>query len=186
LIVGKWLAAGLLLASIPALAASTLSIDDVAGVYKRRHEIAMHAEPASREQAENILEVVKVSPREAYVRVRLIFDNGHLCSLYGIANVEGSALVYRKPDTISVFAGRGKPFRSVETECILSLKRDGNRLVFDDKDDVCRASMCGARGILRKASFDLKSRRVIRYMPRLLASREYAEAMRDAQQRRKP
>jgi hypothetical protein len=171
---------------IPALvlAAPTLNIDSIAGVYKDRFPNSTVDD--GKFTSENILEVVKISPNRAYVRTHLEFYNGHLCSFHGIANVEGFELVYRKPTKAWVFGGKGKPQREIDAVCILSLKRERNRLVFEDKDDVCRASMCGARGILRDAAFDLKSRRTIRYMPRLLASREYAEAISESKSKDQP
>src|SRR5688572_3675070 len=92
-----WIA-GLVLLSIPALAATTLNVDDVAGVYKQRHLTSFPNAPLpdDYETVEDVLEIVKTAPGEAYLRARLIFDRGHVCAFHGIAKVEGDALVYRK------------------------------------------------------------------------------------------
>src|SRR5215218_7625700 len=49
---------------------------------------------------ENIVEVVQVAPRAAYVRVHLDYYNGHTCGLNGVAKSQGDALVVRdlEPD----------------------------------------------------------------------------------------
>lgn len=177
----RWLAAVFLFLTPAALAADTTWLTSLAGVYKSRHfvKILTMSPPDDTERVEDVLEIVKLSSNAAYVRAHLEFDNGHQCNFHQVMKVEGRSLVYREPATIWVFTGTGKPFRPVKTECVLRLKRDHSRLAFEDKDDVCRTSMCGTRGNLRDAAFDFKSRRAIRYMPRLLASREYTEAMRN-------
>ena len=115
-------------------------------------------------QSEDVLEIVKVRPDQAYVRVHLLFFNGHQCSVYGIAKVEGDELVYRTR-------------RYNDQMCVLTLRRNGNRVVFGDKDSACHDEFCGMRGIFEGQGFPLSSRRPIRYMKRLLKSREYAEAI---------
>ena len=48
--------------------------------------------------------------------------------------------------------------------------------MFVDPENSCN-QMCGARGHMDGVSFPLRARRRIRYLPRLLGSREYREAM---------
>jgi hypothetical protein len=157
-----WLIAGLVFLSAPVLAADSLNLDQVAGVYKDRFESGFV--DGSTFQAENVLEIVKLSSREAYVRFRLKFYNGHICAHYGVSKVEGADLVYRK--------------RTSDNEtCVLSIRFGKDKVVISEQDGVCRSHMCGMRGGLAGIDFDAKSRRTIRYMPRLLASRQYREAM---------
>ncbi|HEY8698423.1 MAG TPA: hypothetical protein VIM02_12475 [Rhizomicrobium sp.] len=158
-----------LLVALAAASASSVPsfVGSIQGVYKTRHQIAMYdtaLAPADQHVAvEDVMEIVAQPGGAAYVRLHLTFDNGHLCGLHGIAEPEGDALVYRPRDNI-------------EGPCALSLRSHAGRLVFGDADDACKFDFCGARGILNGAGFPLSSRRPIRYLPRLLASREYAEA----------
>ena len=151
-----------LVAASASLAASSNSIDDIAGVYK--HQFQNGLVDGSKYTSEDILEIVKVSPGEAYIRAHLEFYNGHLCAVAGVARSESDALVYRPRDN-----GQGK--------CALALRRKGDRLVFEDPGDACKLDFCGARGVFNGQEFPLSGRRPIRYMSRLLASREYAAAM---------
>jgi hypothetical protein len=155
-----------LLTIVPA-ASSPLFGDSVQGVYKVQHKIAMYdgsLPPGQFNTVEDVMEIVALPRGEAYLRLRTIFDNGHICALRGIARTEGDALVYR-------------PHDNIQGKCVLTLQRKGDRLVFGDRDGACKYDFCGMRGRFDGESFPLSSRRPIRYMPRLVASREYAEAM---------
>jgi hypothetical protein len=156
------LALGAVVVASAALAATAISIDDISGVYKSRFQNGLV--DGTKYKSEDILEIVKVSPREAYVRVHLEFYNGHLCSISGIARAEGDALVYR-------------PHQDYGEQCALSLREEKGSLVFTDPSDNCKLQYCGARGSFRGESFPLKNRRDIRYMRVLLNSREYAQAI---------
>jgi hypothetical protein len=150
------------------VASSPPLVESIQGVYKTRHQIAMYdtaLPPADQHVAvEDVMEIVAQPGGRAYIRLHLVFDNGHLCGLHGIAEPEGDALVYRPRD-------------NVEGPCALSLRKAGGRIVFQDPEDACRTDYCGMRGRLEGASFPLSGRRPIRYMKRLLASREYGEAV---------
>jgi hypothetical protein len=145
-----------------ALASSSLPIDDIAGVYKGRFQNG--SVDGTNHSSEDILEIVKVSPSEAYMRVHLEFFNGHLCSISGVAKQEGDMLVYR-------------PYQDYGEQCALGLREANGKLVFSDPDGNCRVQYCGARGSFQGMDFPLKSRRSIGYMKRLLDSREYAQAI---------
>lgn len=149
-----------ILLPIPAIAAG-VNVDSLAGVYK--HRFMDSTVDGHRYQAEDILELVRVTSNQVYMRMHLDFYNGHICSISGIANIEGGALVYR---------GKGEA-----DGCILSIRVEGNKLTFHDEGGVCRDWSCGARGSYEGASFDVSARRDIRYMKRLLASKEYAAAL---------
>ena len=158
---------GLILSLAAAIAAPQMNLDTIAGVYKTRHRMEVfmgEKEPPEEDQVEDVLEIVKLSPDTAYVRGHLQFDNGHICAFYQVMHVEGDALVWR-----------GKTV--LDEDCEMKLRPVGGKLAFFDKDDRCREGSCGARGVYNGMSFQLSSRRTIRYMPRLLASREYQEAV---------
>ncbi|MBX9859951.1 MAG: hypothetical protein K2Y20_10225 [Sphingomonas sp.] len=115
---------------------------------------------------ENVVEIVPVAPRAAYVRFNLDFFNGHKCGIYGIATAQGDALVYREASEPS----------SGERRCTLSIKQQGTKLAWDDDGGTC-AAYCGARGSLSKGSLAYASKRTIRYLPRLKASPQYRDAL---------
>jgi hypothetical protein len=148
-------------AATAVLGATGLSLDSIAGVYKS----TVRGKGQDGAYAyESVLEIVKTSRNQAYIRAHLAFDAGHLCGVWGIAAVEGDALVYR-------------PRRNPGDQCALRLKKAGNRLVFDDANDACQMDFCGANAQFDRSGFALSSRTPIRYMKRLLASRQYALAI---------
>lgn len=152
--------------SIPAMAVAALNLDTVAGVYKNRHDIAVYSEGNARIKVEDVVEIVKIAPDKAYVRAGLYFTNGHECNLADIMRVEGYSLVLRT----KTIGGEN---------CELRLNAGGGKLVFGDKDGICRTELCGVRGMLDGYSLDLNKRRPIRYMARLLKSEEYREAIKE-------
>lgn len=158
----RLIAAAIICAAPIALAADTVSLDAVAGVYKFSFQNAMA--DGTKYRSEDILEIVKVDPHRAYVRADLQFANGHACKIYGVAGVEGDSLVYRTKTTD-------------HRDCTLTLRFADGKITFHDQGQACRVDTCGARGLYDGMSFAAASRRPIGYMPRLLASREYAEAM---------
>lgn len=161
----KWAVAGLVLCMASALAGSVIDIGSLAGVYKHTRMLGQLDGPDFR--AEDVLEIVKLSGGKAYFRTRLLFYNGHSCSLYGVADAGVGGLVYRK----RVNEGG---------ECVLTIRVDGARLVFADEDNVCQLNFCGMRGRFNGNGFDLAGRRRIRYLKRLKASSEFADAMAEA------
>jgi hypothetical protein len=113
--------------------------------------------------SDDALEIVKLSPNTAYFHTHLEFYNGHLCSIWGVAAVEGQSLVYRNPDT----------------QCVLRLDVAGGKITFADEEGRCRVGTCGNRGMYDRESFRLASRRPIRYMRQLLASTQYTDALKE-------
>ena len=77
--------------------AQLLRIEDLAGAYNFHHKIGIYYSPDKTEivQVDDVLEIVKISDRDAYMRVHLRFDNGHICDFSAIGTLEGEALVYR-------------------------------------------------------------------------------------------
>ncbi len=147
-----------------ALAADASLLQSLAGVYKVRFKNGLVT--GETYKSEDVLEIVPTAPRTAYVRAHLDFYNGHQCGIYGIAHVEGADLVYREP------AGKVP----ADLRCVLHVTRKGARVVLSDEGGSCK-SYCGARGSLADDSFPVSSRRTIRYMERLKASREFRDAV---------
>ncbi|MBY0338738.1 MAG: hypothetical protein K2X11_19140 [Acetobacteraceae bacterium] len=161
----------LLMAAWPA-AGQTLDPRSVEGVYRYRFPNALVTGETFR--SENTMEVVRVAPGAAYLRLELTFFNGHGCSLRAVARVEGNELVHRRGE------------RDGEPACTLRLRFDGGRATLSDADGGCRASACGARGGFEGMGFATASRRAITDMARLRASREFREAMAEFEGRAPP
>jgi hypothetical protein len=152
-------------AQAPSVGRATGFLNAIAGVYRFRFKNSFVRPEDGTYQSEDVLEVVPVNERAAYVRVTLEFFNGHSGGIYGVAAVQGRTLVYDD--------GRAGPER-----CVV-------RFVWEDRDVITRAdydltpgcsSYHGARGSLDGARFPRASRRQIRYLARLKASKEFREA----------
>ena len=155
------------LAAHPAPASSLPTL--MAGVYKTKFKNGLV--DGESYVSENILEIVPYRDDAAYFRIHLDFYNGHECAISGIAEAKLDRLVYRGP------------VDATEGPCVLNLRRasDGIHL-YEGENGACRAMTCGARGGYgfkpdTSADFSLASRRPIRYLPRLLASQEYSDAV---------
>ncbi|HEY1606469.1 MAG TPA: hypothetical protein VGF77_12825 [Allosphingosinicella sp.] len=113
--------------------------------------------------SDDVLEIVRLDPRRAYVRAELQYYNGHQCSISGIAHAEGGGLVYREREP------------NADGHCVLRIgeTKAGVRLV----DDHSCQDHCGARGSLNGIDFDRRSRRPIAYMDRLKRSSDYRDAL---------
>ena len=160
-----FLAAGSALAvAVSTLAlAANVNIDALAGVYKKSFQNGNI--DGGKYQSEDILEIVKISSATAYLRTHLEFFNGHVCNIWGVAKVEGDALVYHGETN-----SQGKP-------CVLSVKVQGGKVTLDDKDGACAIGTCGNRGMYNGTAFELKKRRAIRYMDVLVKSDQYKDAV---------
>jgi len=134
-----------------------LDLDSVKGVYRHRFE---NGDVEGRKfPGEDILEIVPLSPKTAYFRLHLDFFNGHLCSLWGVADAVESGLLYRAD------------------ACRFTVRFDESQVTLLDEGGRCREEACGARGSIDGATFENGSRRAIRYLDRILASRQYKEAL---------
>lgn len=116
--------------------------------------------------SDDVVEIVPVDRRHAYIRAETNFFNGHMCSLRGIAAAEGPALVYRDP----------APADEYTPKCVFTVRRSGGTLSFDDGDGGCQR-YCGARGGFRQGELAWSSKRPITYLDRLKASSEYRNAL---------
>lgn len=115
--------------------------------------------------SDNVVEIVPVAPRHAYVNFSLQFFNGHQCTLSGVAETSGGGLVYRETAASS----------SDEGPCTLTIRRQGAKLTWEDQGS-CKAH-CGSRGGFSNGNIAWSSKRPIRYMARLKASSEYRDAL---------
>jgi hypothetical protein len=112
---------------------------------------------------DDVLEIVPVRRDAAYVRAKLYFYNGHQCDISGIAHAEGGRLVYRP---------------KAQPGCAFGIRPNGASIALEDGDGQCRAYYCGARGGLDDpTAFAVKTRKAIRYLPRLKGSTEYQQAI---------
>lgn len=159
---GRLIALAVILADSAAAGADT-PVSTLAGRYSERFANGMV--DGSKYESENIVEVVPVDARHAYVRLDLDFYNGHSCHLAGIAQASGAALTYIEPVEA----------RSDDSRCRLTMRRAGAKLVWDDAG-TCK-DYCGARGSYTRGELPWASKRPIRYLPRLKASTEYRRAM---------
>ena len=153
--------------SSPDKTPAATAIKRIEGVYK--HRFANSTVQDEHFQSEDILEIVPYGSDKIYFRILLEFYNGHTCDLLGIAKYEDGAFVYRGP------AG--------DTDiCVLAIRTGRKDVTLDDVGGNCKKASCGARGGYQGAGFPLSSRRAIRYMARLRASKEYANAVAEFEQ----
>jgi hypothetical protein len=137
------------------------AVDQIAGVYKKQFEngtIDGHGY-----HSENILELVKYSDKALYFRVHLDFFNGHVCNAHGIAGASGETF----------------QFRDKHYGCELEISRSEKEVVLRDVSDGNCQAYCGSRGSLSEVKFELAKKRKIRYLPVVLKSREYRQAVKD-------
>ena len=143
------------------LAAATQAslVDRLAGRYN--HHFRNGTVFGETYRSDDVLEIVRLDRRRAYFRAKVNFFNGHSCAIWGVAHLEGNALVYRGTD-----------------RCVMRLRQVGTGLDLDDAGGSCQQT-CGVRGTYRGEGpeFRLSSRRPISYLPRLRASREYRDAI---------
>jgi hypothetical protein len=139
------------------------AIKRMEGVYKIRF-----ANSTVREEkflSEDILEIVPYDADKIYFRLHLEFFNGHTCDLFGIATYENGSFIFHGPAGVS------------DELCKLAISIAGQSIKFDDIGGNCRQYSCGVRGGYSGAGFPLTSRREIRYLRLIKASREYAQAI---------
>ena len=157
------LSVALAAAAMPA-GAAVPDIDGLAGVY-RTHSLQARMD-GTEYAAENILEIIELTPSTAYFRTRVVGANGHECDLFGVAELDLDSLVYRP----------AKPFLNGVPSCRFSIRMNGGRLVLDDRDEGCQ-SACGVRASCNDGIFPRTARGPIHYLSRLLQSTEYRQAL---------
>ena len=145
-------------------------LKNIAGVYKIKHRVELMDKPNSYDDKEDILEIVPISGVATYVKIRTYFTNAHKCAYQGVFEYKAS----------NEFIAVSKPY-SRDNICVLKMTVDAKKIRFFDESPVpytCQ-SYCGSRGQLTATDFSNKSKRRIRYLPRLKNSDEYLEAVRD-------
>lgn len=139
----------------------------VNGVYKKRFKNGDIS--GATYQGEDVFEFVPVSDVASYIRIHLDFFNGHMCGISGIAEYKtGGEFVFQDP------AG--------DHQCLLTIRLDQNLIKFEDPNGNCQ-KFCGSRGGFNNQVFELKQKRMIRYMPTILESWQYKEALQSYQKR---
>lgn len=156
---------GALAAPLPSRAPD---LDKAAGVYKLR--FANGDVSGDKFTSENVFELVKLTPKTAYFRIHSEFYNLHICTLWGVADLERDGLIYHGPPDFE-----GHP-------CILMFTVNKDGVITNDVDGYCRSESCGARGSYGdgdRVDYPFKARRRIRYMPVILKSSQYASAVKE-------
>ncbi len=159
----------------PVLSADAPKASELAGVYKHRFKsasIAMGKAPGEADtpyQAEDVIEIVAQGEDKLYFRIHLDFYNGHSCTASGIAHQEAGKFTYRDPES---YGG---------DRCTLTLEEKDGDLFITDRNGpkglpTCRNN-CGARGSLSDYKISMTQKRPIKYMKRLLESRQYKTAL---------
>lgn len=159
--------------------AAAKAMNEIAGVYKHRFTNALITpgkqamEADEHYQAEDIVEIVPYDATHIYLRARFEFYNGHLCAISGMARYEDNAFVLHDPE----------PAYDAGPPCTLTISKSKHALLITDRPHPgdaasCRA-YCGVRGSLSAVAVEMKSRRPIRYLNRIVQSRQYRKAIED-------
>lgn len=158
----------LVVAAIGCCAATGASspVTELAGRYS--HHFKNGAIDGSIYWSDDVIEIVPVDARHAYFNIALEFFNGHECNAYGIAEVKG--------DTLDYVGRMSGSLSEDQPPCHMSLARRGAAFALDDHDGTCQMT-CGARGGYAHATLPWSSKRAITYMPRLLGSAAYRNAV---------
>lgn len=165
----------LLALSCCATASDTSPITTWAGRYDRSFvfiQTGVNGIVTARDRLSDILEVVPISSSAAYIRIVTIGHVEDACSISGVAQVEGSRLVYRD---------RTRP-RAGDAACTIAIARVGRSLrIYDGLGEAglesgCAQMYCGANGGF-SVTLPRSSRRSITYLARLKSSTEYRDAL---------
>lgn len=115
-------------------------------------------------QSTNTLEIVELGPETVYFHTTLEFFNNHVCELSGIAEINGSDLVYRHMSLD-------------DKQCTFHIRFSDELISFDDIESCARDYTCGARGGYIGTEFPVKSRTMIERLDDVLASDSYKKAV---------
>jgi len=158
------LALGLGAAHMAGAAAAPSPVAALAGQYSDRFQNALVS--GETYFSDDIVEIVPVDSRHAYVDFDLNFYNGHTCGLTGIAAAQDGALVYREPADKAL---------SGHDRCVLTIRRKRGRLIWDD-GGTCQA-YCGERGTFSGGYMLWSSKMPVPDLARLRRSAEYRRAL---------
>ncbi len=151
------------------LAEAKALLQKMEGVYKNRFDNELVN--GDQFQSENIMEFVPVSDRAAYVRIHTEWYNAHICEVAEMAEYRRfGGFVLRLP-----YDEKGDD----GTPCFLTIMLNGSDIEFDVPTSGCTNPGCGARGGWRGSFFTMGNKRAIRYLPVILRSTEYKEALKN-------
>jgi hypothetical protein len=119
-------------ASTPEASAGTASAGDFAGRYTLTKDNGLV--DGETFKSTDVLDIIALDETRAFLNAELLFFNGHMCSISGLASMEGMTLVLRGTAD-GLYPG-----------CALTLSRKGDQLTFTDPDGMCTKASCGARG----------------------------------------
>jgi hypothetical protein len=148
------------------VAPQKIDLDSLAGVYFVNHKIDFAPfNGAQREPVTDVLEIVPYDENGAYVRAKLVFDNGHGCSFYGFAKQDGNKLTHYSPSSKDI--------------CIMDVIPSKTEVKIFDRNDSCARMTCGMRGTYSNVSFPISKKRTIKYINNLKNSVEYKQSLED-------
>lgn len=117
--------------------------------------------------AGNSLDLVPVTPKDAYFRVALQPGESHRCAISGVGVWDGSKLIYKaKPASLP----RANP------PCILIVQWDATGASLYDKTGICRVAYCTGTSGFSGVRFPLSGRSSVDNAGTLRQSTDYAEA----------
>jgi hypothetical protein len=116
-------------------------------------------------RTENVLEIVPYREGSFYINTEI--NGHHACSLSGIAELDGSQLIYRS------VPGEDDPWPA----CTFSVRVQAKSIVFHDADGACRKLYCGESAGFDEVSFKTKLRRRIDNLSKIRSSAGYEEAV---------
>ena len=118
--------------------------------------------------AKNSLDLVPVTPNDAYFRIALQTGEQHRCAISGIGVWDGSKLIYKtKPASLP----RANP------PCILIVQWDATGASLYDKTGVCKVAYCTGTSGFSGVHFPLSGRSSVNNAGTLRQSTDYAEAL---------
>jgi hypothetical protein len=160
---------GLLSRRSPARDAAGVLGTAIEGLYTQRHDVRS---VDGVETAEDVVEIIRYDPSHIYVDVKAHFDNGHSCSMSGIAAFEGDdSFVYRTRQFLL----------DADPTCTLTVAvtRDELRItdrLTSDGPDTCRG-FCGIRGNLSNFAIARNQRRPVPDLTRVKRSEAFRAAV---------
>ena len=128
------------------------SISDRPGIsskYLRNHKISYFDGGITHHFAvEDTLEIGNVERNQFRFKIDTFANNGHTCSVEGIASKVGEHFEFHEPLDMSIEATGGKALI-----CVLRFKFSDSRIELEDVDHSCRLYYCGMRAKLNGLVF---------------------------------
>ena len=135
---------GAILVLASCAAPTSLNLQQISGVYSYKFP---NGDISGRKfTSENRLKIIPIDSTRALIDAELSFFNNHSCGINGIAEVRGQQLVYDSS-------------KNGDERCEFSIAVSKGRIYLDDKNRICRQTLCGVRGGFDGESFATSSRR---------------------------